>query len=158
MPTYTTVDVVPALVKAIALDPVVYALMGHEEHVYGAEVDLTRNEAEKVRMGHKGAPLVLVQYAGGPSDLGYARFTRARVDVRSYGSSMDEAGRLALAVKDVLKQMHSYRIGGVLIHNAYSEAGFSPFREPAPMDWPGYLQPWIVTYNEVSGYLVPAGV
>jgi len=158
MPTYTTVDVLSALVKAIALDPVVYALMDREEHVYAGEVDLARNEAEKARMGHTGAPLVLVQYAGGPPDMGYARWTRSRVDVRSYGASMYEAGRLALAVKDVLKQMHAFRIDGVLIHNAYSEAGFSPLREPPPLDWPAYLQPWIVTYNEVSGALTPAGV
>lgn len=156
MVTMRTVDVIDPLVKAIALDPVVYALCESEEHTYGGELPKSENDRMTERQP-AGAPAVVLQLAGGPGDRRYARWTQQRVDVRCYGQTPKLAAQLGLAVHDVLKRMHGVRMDGMLIHHAVAEAGLMALREPKPMDWPFVLQPWIVTYNEVSGEIPPAG-
>lgn len=150
MVTMQTGYVIGALVKLIVLDPVIHALCGDAEHAYGGELPATEND-------NMPGPAVVLQLAGGPGDRGYARWTQQRVDVRSYGSTPYLAAQLGLAVHDVLKRMHGVRMDGMLIHHAVAEAGLMALREPKPMDWPFVLQPWIVTYNEVSGEFPPAG-
>lgn len=98
---------------------------------------------------------VLVQPSGGLPELGEAKLSWPRVDVRCYGRTPNEAWRLSLDMHELMKGIHR-RVAAAsssgtraLIHRAIPTGGPTLLRD-ADGDWPMVLRTYELMVAETA--------
>jgi len=81
-------------------------------------------------------PCVLVTAAGGSERADYISYSTPRFDLICYGTTNDQAARVAISVWEALHSLMREVHGGVLLHSAIMSSGGTPWLEPGA-GWPG---------------------
>lgn len=92
-------------------------------------------------------PCVVVHDAGGFVDDLPEAMDRARLDVKSYGATRDQAITVAVLVRRRMRELTRTTRNGVQISAASRVGGFIPLTEPIGA-WPGFLRSYLVPYAE----------
>lgn len=90
---------------------------------------------------------VVVTDAGGFTDDLPEAMDRARLDIRTYGGSRDEAKRLAVMVRARMRELTRTVRHGVVVSAAKRVGGYIPYTEPVG-GWPAVLRSYLVAYAE----------
>lgn len=142
-------DPLSAIRTALGLDAAVVALVPANRIFVG---ELPATEASAMPR-----TAVVLSYAGGSPELGLARLTRPRIDVRCYGTLPLDAQRLSWEVHASLKLMIRRVVAASssgersLIHGVTPAGGPVYLRDPQG-DWPFVFRSYDVVASEV---LVP---
>lgn len=134
-------DVIAALVDYLVADDPIADATDAGDRVFGHE--LPDSEAQSMPRS-----CIVVSEAGGFADGLPEVLDRARVDVRAYGATLDQAKRLAVLVRLRMRALGRYvAANGVLLHAASRSGGYIPLRETTG-DWPLVLRSYLVPYDE----------
>lgn len=90
---------------------------------------------------------VVVSHAGGFTDDLPQEMDRARVDIRSYGATPDQAVAMAVLVRRRMRELTRAVRNGVVISAVTRVGGYIPYREPIG-DWPAFLRSYLVPYSD----------
>lgn len=131
-------DAVTAVIEWLADDA---ALDPLEDAIFGFELPGT--EAASMPK-----PALVVSDAGGfANDLAEV-VDRARVDIRHYGRTLDEAKAIAVLVRARMRALRRFvASNGLVLLPAVRSGGYIPLREPIG-DWPLVLRSYLVLYAE----------
>jgi hypothetical protein len=92
-------------------------------------------------------PCVVVTEAGGYTDDLPEEMDRARLDVRSYGATPDQAKTVAILVRRRMRELSRSVRNGIVISAPSRVGGYIPYREPIG-DWPAFLRSYLVPYSD----------
>jgi hypothetical protein len=142
-------NVLSALRVLLRADADVLAITTSADRIYAGAMPAAESGAQP-------RAAVVLSRAGGPADLGHMRIGRTRVDVKAYGATEFEAGRLSDEVHETFKALSRARVSGgapaitaTLLHGITLEAGPTDMRD-ADGDWPMTLRTYLVTAAEVA--------
>lgn len=135
------VDVIRPLRSLLLADDAVAAIA--TTAVFGGELPAAFSPLD--------APAVVLKPAGGPGSPGggYQQYGKTRVDVITFGPTLDDSWLLYLAAYDVLKAIERDVVGGVLLHSAQVSSKGSTARDPVKQ-WPVTYSSWQVMAAEVA--------
>lgn len=135
-------DVVSAYVEYLAADPAIAEATGAGARIWGWE--LPDDQAQSMPR-----TCLVVGEAGGPG-APVEVLDKARIDVRAYGATFDQAKRLAVLVRLRLKELTRWTSTlGLVIHGPRPAGGYIPLREPAG-GWPLVLRSYVGLYDETQ--------
>lgn len=114
-----------------------------EGRIFGHE--LPDSEAESMPR-----PCVVVHDAGGYVDDLPEAMDRARIDVKAYGATRDQAKSMAVLVALRMRELTRATRNDVVISGAKRAGGYIPLTEPIGA-WPGVLRSYFVPYAHRGG-------
>lgn len=136
-------DPVSALVEWLTADTAIAEIVGEDERVriFGWELPL-------VEASHMPRAALVVSAAGGFSEGLPEVLDRARIDMRAYGGSHDEAMRLAVLVRRRMRELRRFVSSlGLVLHAPVRAGGYIPLREQSG-GWPLVLRSYFQPFDE----------
>ncbi len=92
-------------------------------------------------------PCIVITEAGGYADDLPEEMDRARLDIRAYAVTLDQAKSLAVLVRERMRELSRAVRNGIVISAATRVGGYIPYREPVG-DWPAVLRSYLVPYSD----------
>jgi len=92
-------------------------------------------------------PCVVITLAGGFTDGLPEEMDRARVDIKSYGATPDQAATVSIRVRRRMRELTRTVRNGIVISAPSRVGGYIPFREPIG-DWPAFLRSYLVPFSD----------
>lgn len=134
-------DVVSAYVEWLGADEAIAEATAGGTLIFGWELPL--GQAESMPRS-----CLVVGEAGGFHEGLPEVLDRARIDVRAYGQTFDQAKRLAVLVRLRLRALRRWTSSlGLVVHAPQPSGGYIPLREQAG-GWPLVLRSYIGLYDE----------
>lgn len=134
-------DPASALVEWYAADSAIAEATGSGARIFGFELPSTEAQAMP-------RAAIVVSVAGGYTEGLPEVLDRARVDVRSYGATHDEAMRLAVLVRLRMKELRRWTSSlGLVLHAPTRAGGYIPLREQGG-GWPLVLRSYFQPFDE----------
>jgi hypothetical protein len=139
-------DEVAAVIEWLVADPDLAEATDAGDRIFGWE--LPASEA-----GSMPRPAIVVSDAGGFTEGLPEVLDRSRLDIRSYGRTLDEAKRVAVLVRIRLAALHRFTgTNGTVVHGGRPAGGYIPLHERAG-GWPLVLRSYFILHD-----ITPAAV